>query len=37
VAAPATDRHFHTGLRWLLDRIAAEAAGQRRRARREPG
>jgi TetR/AcrR family transcriptional regulator, tetracycline repressor protein len=36
LAAPTTDRHFHTGLRWLLDGIAAEAAA-RRRPRREPG
>jgi TetR/AcrR family transcriptional regulator, tetracycline repressor protein len=24
LAAPTTDRHFHTGLRWLLDGIAAQ-------------
>ena len=24
LAAPTTDRHFHTGLRWLLDGIASE-------------
>ena len=23
LAAPTTDRHFHTGLRWLLDGIAS--------------
>jgi TetR/AcrR family tetracycline transcriptional repressor len=27
LAAPTTDRHFHTGLRWLLDGIAAGGAG----------
>jgi AcrR family transcriptional regulator len=26
LAAPTTDRHFHAGLRWLLDGIAARAA-----------
>jgi hypothetical protein len=26
LAAPTTDRHFHTGLRWLLDGIAAAPA-----------
>jgi TetR/AcrR family transcriptional regulator, tetracycline repressor protein len=25
LAGPSTDRQFHTGLRWLLDGIAAEA------------
>jgi TetR/AcrR family transcriptional regulator, tetracycline repressor protein len=29
LAAPTTDGHFHTGLRWLLDGIAAEAGGER--------
>jgi TetR/AcrR family tetracycline transcriptional repressor len=29
LAGPTTDRHFHTGLRWLLDGIAAEAGGER--------
>jgi AcrR family transcriptional regulator len=29
LAGPTTDRQFHTGLRWLLDGIAAES-GQRR-------
>jgi hypothetical protein len=23
LAAPTTDRHFHTGLRWLLDGISS--------------
>ena len=26
LAAPTTDRHFHTGLRWLLDGIAPQPA-----------
>jgi TetR/AcrR family tetracycline transcriptional repressor len=26
LAAPTTDRHYHTGLRWLLDGIAAQQA-----------
>jgi hypothetical protein len=25
LAGPTTDRQFHTGLRWLLDGIAAQA------------
>jgi hypothetical protein len=24
LAGPTTDRHFHTGLRWLLDGISAQ-------------
>lgn len=27
LAAPTTDRHFHTGLRWLLDGIGAAPSG----------
>jgi TetR/AcrR family transcriptional regulator, tetracycline repressor protein len=36
LAAPTTDRQFHTGLRWLLDGIAAQAGqdGGARRPRR---
>jgi AcrR family transcriptional regulator len=34
LAAPTTDRHFHTGLRWLLDGIAA--TGPHRGAGRRP-
>ena len=26
LASPATDHQFHTGLRWLLDGIAAQSA-----------
>jgi hypothetical protein len=29
LAAPTSDRHFDTGLRWLLDGIAGEAGGER--------
>ena len=28
LAAPTTDRHFHTGLRWLLDGISSGQADE---------